>query len=88
MIAILLAGIAAVVFVIGPAHAEYEGTRGDEERIRREIAKEEAERSRLEILARGLEEDPAVMERAARSQGAGKPGELRYVRGEPAAAGR
>jgi hypothetical protein len=80
MLALLLAGIAAVVFVVQPAHDEYARTRSDEEALRREIAREEDERGRLEMLSRGLEQDPRVAERVQRNQGAGKQGELRYVR--------
>jgi hypothetical protein len=82
MLVILLAGIAAATFVVRPAHEEYEGTRREEERLRRAIAKEEEERSRLEIMARGLDEDPAVVERVMRNEGAGKPGEIRYTRAQ------
>jgi hypothetical protein len=80
MLALLAAGIAALVFVVQPAHEEYDRTRRDEMHLEREIAREEAERLRLEILARGLEDDPRVIERVQRNLGAGKPGEVRYVR--------
>jgi hypothetical protein len=79
MLALLLAGIGATVYVVHPAHEAYAHTRHEEERLKSEIAREEAQRSKLEILARGLEQDPRVIERVQRDQGAGKPGELRYV---------
>jgi hypothetical protein len=80
MLALLAAGIAAVILVVRPAHSEYTKTRHEEDRLRQEIAKEEDERSRLELLARGLDQDPRIMERVQRNAGAGKPGEIRYVR--------
>ena len=73
MLALLCAGIAALVFVVEPAHREYDGTRADENRLRKEIAREEEERGRLEVLARGLEDDPRVIERVQRNLGLGKP---------------
>ena len=80
MLALLCAGIAALVFVVEPAHREYDGTRADENRLRKEIAREEEDRGRYEVLARGLEDDPRVIERVQRNLGLGKPGEIRYVR--------
>jgi hypothetical protein len=80
MLALLCAGIAAVVFIVEPAHREYSATHGDENKLRREIAHEEEERSRLEVLARGLAEDPRVIERVQRNNGLAKPGEIRYIR--------
>jgi hypothetical protein len=80
MLALLCAGIAALWFVVEPAHREHDETRRDENRLRREIAREEEERGRLEVLARGLEDDPRVIERVQRNLGLGKPGEIRYVR--------
>jgi hypothetical protein len=80
MLALLGAGIAAFVFVVEPAREEYGKTHQDEMHLRREIARAEEERERLEILARGLDDDPRVIERVERNLGAGKPGEIRYVR--------
>jgi hypothetical protein len=80
MLALLAAGIAALIFVVEPGHQEYDRTHRDEMRLRREITREEEERSRLEILARGLDDDPRVIERVERNLGAGKAGEIRYVR--------
>jgi hypothetical protein len=88
MLVILLAGIASVVFVVRPAHEEYEGTRREEDRLRRDLEREEEERSRLEIVARGLDQDPGVIERVLRNQGAGRPGEIRYVRAPAGDSGR
>lgn len=80
MLALLIAGIAAVALIVQPAHDEYDRTRREEARLRRELAKEEAERTKLEILARGLDQDPRVIERVLRNQGAGKLDEVRYAR--------
>jgi hypothetical protein len=80
MLALLAAGIAALIFVVEPAHHEFERTRLEENHLRRDIAREEAERARLEILARGLDQDPRVIERVQRNLGLGKAGEVRYVR--------
>ena len=80
MLALLAGGIAALVYVVHPAHEEYEQTRRDEIHLHREIEGLEAERAQLEVLARGLEDDPRVIERVQRNLGAGRPGEIRYVR--------
>jgi hypothetical protein len=80
MLALLAAGIASLIFVVEPAHQEYDRTHQDEMRLRREIAREEEERASLEVLARGLDDDPRVIERVERNLGAGRPGEVRYVR--------
>jgi hypothetical protein len=80
MLALLAAGIAAFVFVVEPARQEWDRTHQDEMRLRREITRAEEERSRLEVLARGLDDDPRVLERVERNLGAGRPGEIRYVR--------
>jgi hypothetical protein len=80
MLALLVAGIVAVMLVVRPAHAEYTKTRREEDRLRDDIARAEEERSRLEVLARGLDQDPSVIERVERNLGAGRPGEIRYVR--------
>ena len=80
MLALLAAGIAALIFVVEPAHQEYDRTRQHEMRLRREITRAEEERASLEVLAKGLDSDPRVVERFERNQGAGRPGELRYVR--------
>ena len=80
MLALLAGGIAALVYVVQPAHEEYQQTHRDEVHLHREIEGLEAERSRLEVLARGLDDDPRVIERVQRNLGAGRPGEVRYVR--------
>jgi hypothetical protein len=80
MLALLAAGIAALFFVVEPAHQEYDRTHRDEIHLRREIDRAEEERSRLEVLARGLDDDPRVIERVERNLGAGRTGEVRYVR--------
>jgi cell division protein FtsB len=80
MLALLAGGIAALIYVVQPAHEEYEQTHRDEMHLHREISRMEAERGRLEVLARGLDDDPRVIERVQRNLGAGKPGEVRYVR--------
>jgi hypothetical protein len=80
MLGLLAAGIAALIFIVEPAHEDYDRTHQHEMRLRREITRAEEERSRLEVLARGLDDDPRVIERVERNQGAGRAGELRYVR--------
>ncbi len=75
LVALIVAGCA---YILRPGFVRYAEHREEARRLEREIGELEAERARLEVQARALEEeDPEIIERLAREKlQMSKPGEI------------
>jgi hypothetical protein len=77
---LLVLGFAIVTTRLIPARRQAAKTLGDEAALVKRIQAHDEERKRLEALDAGLEKnDPRVLERLLREQGAGRHGEMRVV---------
>lgn len=77
---LLVLGFAIVTTRLLPARAQAARTLGDEAALKRRLDEQETERKQLEALDEGLERnDPRVLERLLRAEGAGRQGEVRVV---------